>query len=129
VILVHRGRFGGNARKAKTKLTDALFDRMIGVAAPVESPIGILPLEDDAAVETVTETGERLPGAALGLMPRAPRSMRVRAFECKNYRFGYMACGNCRNEQAYYLHQEDLVGGVTFRCRVCRMELTVKVDA
>jgi hypothetical protein len=129
VILVHRGRFGGNARKAKTKLTDALFDRMIGVATPLDAPIGVLPLEDAVAVEVVAEPGERLPGAVLGLLLQAPRSTRLRAFECKNYRFGYMACGNCRNEQAYYLHQEDLAGGVTFRCRVCRMELTVKVEA
>ena len=126
---MHRGRFGGNARKAKTKLTDALFDRMIGVAAPVETPVGVLPIEDAVAAEAVVEPGERLQGAALGLMLQAPRSMRLRAFDCKNYRFGYMACGSCRNEQAYYLHHEDLVGGVTFRCRVCRVELTVKVDA
>jgi len=129
VILVHRGRFGGNARKAKTKLTDALFDRMIGVATPVEIPVGVLPVEDAVAAETIAEPAECLPSAVLGLMLQAPRSIRLRAFECKNYRFGYMACGNCRNEQAYYLHHEDLTGGVTFRCRVCRMELTVKVDA
>ncbi len=126
---MHRGRFGGNARKAKTKLTDALFDRMIGVAEPVEIPAGVLPIEDAVTVEMVIEPGERLPEAALGLVARTPRSMRLRAFECKNYRFGYMTCGNCRNEQAYYLHHEDLVGGVTFRCSVCRMELTVKVEA
>jgi ribosomal protein S27E len=129
VILVHRGRFGGNARKAKTKLTDALFDRMIGVANPTETPIGVLPTDDAEADEAELETTEHLPSAVLGLMLHTPRAMHSRAFECKNYRFGYLACGNCRNEQAYYLHQEDLVGGVTFRCRVCRMELTVKVTA
>jgi hypothetical protein len=129
VILVHRGRFGGNARKAKAKLTDALFDKMIGVATSVEGPIGVLPLEDDLAAEALTDSGEHLQGTVLGLMLQSPRSMRPRTFDCKNYRFGYMACGSCRNEQAYYLHQEDLAGGVTFRCRVCRMELTVKVDA
>jgi len=126
---VHRGRFGGNARKAKTKLTDALFDRMIGVAAPLDTPIGVLPIEEAVAVEVVAETVERLPGAVLGLMLHVPCPTRLRTFECKNYRFGYMACANCRNEQAYYLHHEDLAGGVTFRCRVCRMELTVKVEA
>jgi hypothetical protein len=99
------------------------------VANSVEGPIGVLPLEDDLAAETLIEPGEHLQDTVLGLMLQSPRSTRLRAFECKNYRFGYMACGSCRNEQAYYLHQEDLVGGVTFRCRVCRMELTVKVDA
>ncbi len=129
VILVHRGRFGGNARKAKTKLTDALFDRMIGVAGTVEAPIGVIPLEDDPAAEAVAEPGDHLPGAVLGLMLQSPRSARLQAFDCRNYRLGYMACGSCRNEQAYYLHYQDLAGGVTFRCRVCRMELTVKVEA
>jgi hypothetical protein len=126
---VHHGRFGGNARKAKAKLTDALFDRMIGVVTSIEGPVGVLPLEDDPAAEAVAETGDRLPGAVLGLMLQSPRSARLRAFDCRNYRFGYMACGSCRNEQAYYLHHEDLAGGVTFRCRVCRIELTVKVEA
>ena len=126
---MHRGRFGGNARKAKTKLTDALFHKMIGVATQAEAPIGVLPVEDTEVTEAVDEPGELLPSAVLGLLRQAPRSVRLRAFDCKNYQFGYAACGSCRNEQAYYLHLEDLAAGVTFRCRVCRLELTVKVEA
>jgi hypothetical protein len=49
----------------------------------------------------------------------------VRPFSCQDYEFGYAVCSNCHNDQAYYVHHTDLVDGYTFRCRVCRLEMTV----
>jgi uncharacterized protein YfaA (DUF2138 family) len=129
VILVHRGRFGGNARKAKAKLTDAVFHKMIGATAQAEAPIGVLPIEDAVGAEAEAEDGEASTSVVVRLGGSSSRLTAVRSFDCANYRFGYRACANCRNEQAYYLHQDDLVNGVTFRCRVCRFELTVSSQA
>ena len=126
---MHRGRFGGNARKAKAKLTDAVFHKMIGATAQAEAPIGVLPIEDASGPEAEAEEGEASTSVAVRLGGSSSGMTAVRSFDCANYRFGYRACANCRNEQAYYLHQDDLVNGVTFRCRVCRFEMTVSSQA
>ncbi|MGH2386566.1 MAG: hypothetical protein ACRDIE_00060 [Chloroflexota bacterium] len=126
---MHRGRFGGNARKAKAKLTDAVFHKMIGTAAQADAPIGVLPMEESVGAETEADEGEASKSVVVRFVGPSPRSATVRAFDCANYRFGYRACTNCRNEQAFYLHQDDLEHGVTFRCRVCRLELTVTSQA
>src|SRR5947209_17005301 len=53
VTLVHRGRFGGNARKRKAKLTDATFNAMIGVAVPAEGPVATIEQDDTDFVQGV----------------------------------------------------------------------------
>jgi hypothetical protein len=128
---VHRGRFGGNARKRKSKLTDATFHAMIG--APLQADVqGFLTQEtgifevviaDREALNGDRECGEassRLEQAAL-MGPLAE----ARRFACQDYEFGYAACSNCHNDQAFYIHRVDLTNGYTFRCRVCGLEMTV----
>jgi len=125
---VHHGRFGGNARKRKAKLTDATFHKMIGAAPIAEGPVGILPV-GEVSSEDLDGADAGLPsGAVLNLLRPVRMAPRLRPFDCGEYQFGYKACHNCRNEQAYYLHQEDLAAGFTFRCRVCRMEMTVVTE-
>lgn len=126
---MHRGRFGGNARKRKAKLTDVTFGKMIGVVLPPEAPIGVLPSGDGSTEEGEGDSPDAPPSVVLNLVRPAPRVIRFRPFASDDYQFGYAACWNCRNEQAYYLHQEDLSSGYTFRCRVCRHEMTVTLDA
>ncbi|HXT35178.1 MAG TPA: hypothetical protein VN837_06335 [Chloroflexota bacterium] len=126
---MHHGRFGGNARKRKAKLTDATFHKMIGAAPVAEGPVATLPVADPAGEDREIEDAELRSGMVLNLLRPARMAPRARPFDSKDFQFGYKACLNCRNEQAYYLHQEDLAVGFTFRCRVCRMEMTVSLDA
>jgi ribosomal protein S27E len=123
---VHRGRFGGNARKRKAKLTDATFHAMIGTStSPAESQIAMFS-QETSVLEVVISDDEVQDEVTLYETTIMP-SQRIehRQFACQEYEFGYTACKNCRNEQAYYVHQADLVSGYTFRCRVCRLEMTV----
>ena len=46
VTLVHHGRFGGNARKRKTKLTDAVLTSMLTPSAPRDTSLAVI---DDTA--------------------------------------------------------------------------------
>src|SRR4030081_2657529 len=58
VILVHRGRFGGNARKRKAKLTDATFHAMIGTStSPAESQIAMFS-QETSVLEVVISDDE-----------------------------------------------------------------------
>ena len=125
---MHHGRFGGNARKRKAKLTDATFHKMIGAAPIAEGPVGVLPVGEISS-EDLEREDSGLPSSVVLNLTRPVRvAPRMRLFDCGEYQFGYKSCLNCRNEQAYYLHQEDLAAGFTFRCRVCRMEMTVALD-
>ncbi|HVC81617.1 MAG TPA: hypothetical protein VNL35_14080 [Chloroflexota bacterium] len=126
---MHHGRFGGNARKRKAKLTDAAFHKMIGAAPVAEGPVAILPVAEPGGDDQEDGDTELRSSVVLNLLRPARIAPRSRPFDCKEFQFGYTACLNCRNEQAYYLHQEDLAVGFTFRCRVCRMEMTVTIDA
>ena len=126
---MHRGRFGGNARKRKAKLTDATFHKMIGVAPPAEAPIGILPVAEPSTDDSIGDSPSPPPRVMFNLVRPARRAARTRPFDSQEYQFGYADCRHCRNEQAYYLHQEDLAEGYTFRCRVCRMEMTITREA
>jgi hypothetical protein len=122
---VHRGRFGGNARKRKAKLTDATFHAMIGVGAVAEPQVASL-AQDTAVLDvliTEEDVEEGLSAFGVSLSPARARS--ARQFRCQDFEFGYAACRNCHNDQAYYIHQADLTDGYTFRCRVCRLEMTV----
>jgi hypothetical protein len=120
---VHRGRFGGNARKRKAKLTDATFHEMIGTAQAVELPVAILEPDQEAAVATID--------AAVAVVVQFDRAQvpapaaEARAFRAQDYQFGYVTCANCHNDQAYYLHRAILASGYVFRCRICRLEMTV----
>lgn len=130
---MHRGRFGGgNARKRKAKLTDATFQAMIGGAATVEDALGTIDVaaedEDGVVVLVAVQPGaapvaDRLPADT------ATGGAATRRFSCQDYQFGYAVCRNCHNDQAYYVHQADLANGYTFRCRVCRMEMTITAQA
>ena len=123
---MHHGRVGGNARKRKTKLTDAALTSMLTPSAPRDSSLAV-------ADETADELEEqRLPEGWPAIVsptvvrpPQVSRVRGVRAFSCADYTFGYAICGSCRSDQAYYIHKEDLVEGYTFRCRICRHEVTV----
>ncbi len=126
---MHRGRFGGNARKRKAKLTDATFQQMIGAASPAEPQIGKLASTIPVLDDDVAEAEKNPNGVIFEVSQPSLRAAHAREFACQDYRFGYVACQNCRNEQAYYLHHDDLVHGYTFRCRVCRMEMTITAEA
>jgi ribosomal protein S27E len=126
---VHRGRFGGNARKRKAKLTDATFQAMIGATPLADAPVAtILPdtaeldeglVEDEfVAVDVVLE--HRVIELA---------SVRKQGFRTQDYQFGYVTCNHCHNEQVYYVHQAALASGYTFRCRICQIELTISLQA
>lgn len=125
---MHRGRFGGNARKRKAKLTDAKFQAMLGVGTVSDAPIAVI----DAELEFVEDIQllEHEPALPLHHHPvRAVAPARSTGpFSSIDYHFGYVSCVHCRSDQAYYLRRDDLVTGCTFRCRVCRMELTVTVE-
>jgi hypothetical protein len=125
VTLVHRGRFGGNARKRKAKLTDATFHAMIGTGAIAETQVASL-AQDTVVLEVLLaeeDVQAGLSACAAPLSPVRPRS--TRQFRCQDFEFGYAVCRNCHNDQAYYIHQADLTDGYSFRCRVCRLEMTV----
>jgi hypothetical protein len=127
---VHRGRFGGNARKRKAKLTDDTFHTMISPAARAEAHVATI--EPDAGGETVVVLAEELAvvhGPSLAQPVRAYARTDGRRFACQDYQFGYTACRNCHSDQAFYVHQADLEQGYTFRCRICRHELTVSAQA
>ena len=125
VTLVHHGRVGGNARKRKTKLTDAALTSMLTPSAPRDSSLAVA---DETADELEERLSEVRPAIALPIVVRPPQASKaheVRVFSCVDYAFGYAICGNCRSDQAYYIHREDMVEGYTFRCRICRHEVTV----
>ena len=122
---MHHGRMGGNARKRKTKLTDAVLTSMLTPSAPRDSSLSV-------ADETADELEERLPEVWPAIVSptvvrpsQVAKTREVRAFSCADYTFGYAICGTCRSDQAYYIHRDDLVDGYTFRCRICRHEVTV----
>jgi hypothetical protein len=133
---VVRQRLGGNARKHKIQLTDATFDAMIQSSQHSES--AVLEIVEETtilAIETSTAVfeGQDLVPAVLPMatipLGRAPAVRRApRIFSCQDYEFGYAACQTCRNDQAYYVHRQDLQAGYTFRCRVCRHEMTITKD-
>ena len=126
---MHHGRLAGNARKRKAKLTDATFHKMIGAAPVAEGPVAVLPMDEFSGEAEEGEDGEPTAGV-VSTQPRPVRmAPRTQPFDCREFQFGYKACHNCRNEQAYYAHLEDLTAGFTFRCRVCRMEMTVSIEA
>jgi hypothetical protein len=102
---------------------------MIGAAPVAEGPVAILPVDEPAGEEQEGGEAEPRTGVVLNLLRPVRQAPRSRPFDCREFQFGYKACLNCRNEQAYYLHQEDLAAGFTFRCRVCRMEMTVTIEA
>jgi len=120
---VHRGRFGGNARKRKAKLTDATFHAMIGAAPPSEALVVMIDLEAEAVSATIDAAAAVM--VDYDRIESAPRRLMPRDFSAQDYQFGYATCANCHNDQAYYLHHAVLADGYTFRCRICRLEMTV----
>lgn len=133
---MHRGRFGGNARKRKAKLTDASFNAVLGVPTqadvqlyPVPREPGLLNLvaEEPEAVGRVPIIEMSLPVFDLVAKVRLPGD--ARPFSCQDYEFGYATCTNCHNDQAYYVHRSDLLNGYAFRCRVCRLEVILSARA
>src|SRR5579883_2721332 len=107
VTIVHHGRFGGNARKRKTRLTDSTFNSMIGIST-VECPDS-----DDADEHThcdeVSNGDKHARPATLFKVAVAPvRPLTRRTFRAQDYSFGYLTCKNCHNDQAYYIHHADL---------------------
>src|SRR5689334_12834998 len=85
VNLVHRGRFGGNARKRKAKLTDDTFHTMISPAARAEAHIATI--EPDAGGETVVVLAEELAvvqDPSLAQPVRAHPRMDGRRFACQD---------------------------------------------
>jgi hypothetical protein len=125
---VHHGRFGGNARKRKTRLTDSTFNTMIGVPT-VERP----ECEDEADHAQPDEGSDEeafVRPATLFKVAIAPvRPIKRRLFQPQEYVFGYTSCKNCHSDQAFYIHRVDLDAGYMFRCRVCRMEITVTPES
>lgn len=123
---MHRGRYGGNARKRKAKLTDATFQAMIGRAGAADASIATLDPNASAEDTVLNADGTRVRvGVALAQQARrAP----ARPFCCQDYHFGYITCGTCQSDQAFYVHQADLAQGYTFRCRICRHELTISAE-
>jgi hypothetical protein len=101
---------------------------MIGVST-VECPDS----EDEdehTHFEEVANGDVRAHSATLFKVGVAPaRPLRRRTFQAQDYSFGYLSCKNCHNDQAYYIHHADLDAGYTFRCRVCRMEITVTSES
>lgn len=126
---MHRGRFGGNARKRKAKLTDDTFQAMIGSSALAEAPLATMEIVVETEAVMVLSEGVAVAGQAPTEYPPAERTRQPREFRCQEYRFGYAVCRNCQNDQAYYVHQADMESGYTFRCRVCRHEVTVTAQA
>jgi hypothetical protein len=125
---VHRGRFGGNARKRKAKLTDATFHAMIGSGAIADGQT--VSLTQETVVLDVYLDDDLQGGMSPFVVPTAPLHVRAsRQFRCQDYEFGYAICRNCHNDQAYYVHRADLTNGYTFRCTVCRLEMTVWAKA
>lgn len=125
---MHHGRFGGNARKRKTRLTDSTFNTMIGVPTVERAE-----LEDETEGVQLDEGPDEeayVRPAALFKVAVAPtRPSKRRLFQPQEYVFGYISCQNCRSDQAFYIHQADLDAGYVFRCRVCRMEITVTPES
>jgi hypothetical protein len=144
VTFVHRGRFGGNARKRKTKLTDASFHAVIGTQVQSDGQVIAL-VHETSLIEVVISDEEVLdddldfvapdfvsPGyiplpspIESVVLPIRRIQAQGQSFACQDYEFGYAICGSCHNDQAYYVHRADLVDGYTFRCRVCRLQMTV----
>jgi hypothetical protein len=54
-----------------------------------------------------------------------PHRVITAAGDLQDYAFGYARCSHCWSDQAYYIHHADLEQGYTFRCRICRLEMTV----
>lgn len=123
---MHRGRFGGNARKRKAKLTDATFHAMIGRPGAAEQSVATMEPDGDGqlAVSVTDLQCVTLAHPALAQRRLAP----TRVFCCQDYHFGYTTCRHCHSDQAIYVHQADLAQGYTFRCRICRHELTISAE-
>jgi hypothetical protein len=124
---VHRGRSGGNARKRKSKLNDDIFQAMIAGPTTVadRSPL-VTPGVD------LGDQFDPLPGAAVATLEveasrvfQRPRRVITGVDDLQDYAFGYARCRHCQSDQVYYLHSADLERGYTFRCRICRLEITV----
>src|ERR1700690_2108338 len=72
VSSVHRGRFGGNARKRKSKLNDDTFNAMIsGPAAIVDRELDVLGEVDTATIVPFIVTPS-------GIAPITPADLRLR---------------------------------------------------
>jgi hypothetical protein len=98
---------------------------MIGTQVPAEAPLATLS-QESAVLEVVISNGEVREDASVYETNVLPvRQIEKRQFSCQDYEFGYAICKNCHNDQAYYVHSEDLVSGYSFRCRVCRLDMTV----
>jgi hypothetical protein len=99
---------------------------MLGAAQAAELPVAILGPDQETAVATID--------AAVAVVAQFDRTQvaapaaEVRMFRAQDYQFGYVTCANCHNDQAYYLHRAVLADGYTFRCRICRLEMTVAHD-
>jgi hypothetical protein len=127
---VHHRRFGGNARKRKTRLTDSTFNTMIGITTVERPDLEAEDEDDQTPLDDVFQEETRAGPATLFKMAVAPaRSSRPGTFRAQDYSFGYLSCKNCHNDQAFYIHHADLDAGYTFRCRVCRMEITVTAES
>jgi hypothetical protein len=98
---------------------------MIGRAGSADSSLAMLdPTADGAAIADYAEDVRVRAGATT----QPARRALDRAFSCQDYHFGYTACANCHSDQAFYVHHADLVQGYTFRCRICRHELTISAE-
>jgi hypothetical protein len=102
---------------------------MIGAAAPADAVVATI-TQDTTVLEVIIsddEADEAVTQYETTVLP--PRRIERRQFACQDYEFGYATCKNCHNEQAYYVHHADLADGYAFRCRVCRLEMTVMSTA
>ncbi len=125
---MHHGRFGGNARKRKTRLTDATFNTMIGVPT-----VERLELEDEIEQAQPDEGSDEetfvRPATVFKVAIAPVRPLKQRRFQPQEYVFGYISCKYCHSDQAFYIHHSDLATGYVFRCRVCRVEITVTAES
>jgi hypothetical protein len=99
---------------------------MIGTAEAVELPVAILDPGQEAAVATIDAAVAVV--AQLDRTQVAAPAAEVCTFHAQDYQFGYATCANCHNDQAFYLHRAVLASGYVFRCRICRLEMTVVQD-
>ncbi len=124
----------GNARKKKTRLTDASFSAVMEVGGPRAEPVDRPPDEasstSESVISSILELLRTEPDAVV--MPAvyndASRVLTaVPGYPAERFVFGLIVCPECHSENIYYQDRDVLAAGYRFRCRICQHELVASL--
>ncbi len=121
----------GNARKKKTRLTDASFSAVMEVGGPRAEPVERPPDEtSESVISSILELLRAEPDAVVMPVVYNDASRVLTAapgYPAERFVFGLTVCSECRSENIYYQDRDVLAAGYRFRCRICQHELVASL--